>query len=140
MSNPSDRSIPPKVLGFENSQILDFHLKPQSSPSVLKLKSWTLNFRYRQPQLLQKESIILIFHIWSGGWEIKGLTKLKKTRSDQTDSVIFNLHLWSQIVPSVMKLETYKFGSRKLHHLQNNEFFWIFHIFSWSCEIRVLLS
>jgi len=39
MPNHPERPIPPKVLGFENSQILDLHLKPQSSPSVLKLNS-----------------------------------------------------------------------------------------------------
>jgi len=36
MPNTPEQPIP---LGFENSQKLDFNLKPQSSPSVLKLES-----------------------------------------------------------------------------------------------------
>jgi len=37
ISNPPGRLIPPQTpAGFENSRILDHHLKPQSSPPVLK--------------------------------------------------------------------------------------------------------
>jgi len=39
MPNPPEKPIPNKVLDFENSQILGLHLKPQSSPSVLKLEN-----------------------------------------------------------------------------------------------------
>jgi len=60
-----------KVLGFENFWILDIHLKPQNSPSVLKLES--SNIKYRQPQPLQKRYTFLVW-----GLRNEGLTKLKK--------------------------------------------------------------
>jgi len=43
MPNPPRQPISPKVLGFEIYRILDLHLKPQSSPSVLSWKAETLH-------------------------------------------------------------------------------------------------
>jgi len=119
MPNPPEQPIPTKVLGFENSLILDLYLKLQSSPSVLKLgRAETLN----TDSLYPYKKNVPYLHIWSEGWEmifdqfeiVMGLGQNILTRVGLDQPLMVWVGIWKISPKNVKFFNFFPFGSKKI--------------------------